>query len=158
MRMQGCRQCDQITSGDCGQHGPIRPPFVTGYPDRDPRDVEIARLLARLAEAQCDIKDQINENFTLQQRLEEAQQPTESQKILAEEFLKRGAKIDALQRRVEALKEAAQQAKQALGEYIRVVQSVNRPESFATEVSDAGRPAREAIKQLEAALRGGGMG
>lgn len=48
--MQGCRQCEQITSGDCGQHGPqfipLSPP-LQGVP-LDWKDAEIARLRAEV--------------------------------------------------------------------------------------------------------------
>lgn len=49
MRQQGCRQCEQITSGDCGQHGPLFIPTSDGPKMSEPQYVEGMRAeVARL--------------------------------------------------------------------------------------------------------------
>lgn len=50
------------------------------------------------------------------------------------------------------LRQAAQQALEALEEYVNVVVSVNDPNEWTPKVADAGSPARKAITALKAAL------
>lgn len=51
MRQQGCRQCERISSGDCGQHGPQFIPLSHAVPGTQvlpDKDDEIARLRAEV--------------------------------------------------------------------------------------------------------------
>jgi hypothetical protein len=50
------------------------------------------------------------------------------------------------------LRQAAQQALEALEEYVNVVVSVNDPNEWTPKVADAGSPARKAITALREAL------
>lgn len=50
------------------------------------------------------------------------------------------------------LRQAAQQALEALEEYVNVVVSVNDPNEWTPKVADAGEPARKAITALREAL------
>lgn len=66
IRMAGCRDCEQITSGDCGKHGPLQVGSITfqQHPDwpvtftgSTALAVEIAALRARAEKAEAELAE-----------------------------------------------------------------------------------------------------